>query len=278
MTGPIAHLRLAARSLVRHPTFSAVAVITLALGIGANTAVFTLVDGVLLSPLPFENPDDLIEVRHLGRGGADQLPMSQGLYALYRDQASSIEEIALHAPAGANLVTDGVAERIVARSVTPSFFGVLGVEAALGRTFTEEEGAPGAEPVVILSDGLWRDSFGADPSIVGRTLDLGGTSRQVVGVMPADFGHPSLGATAPSVRGMIVRHGLVLAGVGVATGLVAAGALSSVLASLLYGVSPTDPLTYAAVAAALVVVSVAATWIPAARAAGMDPARALRAD
>jgi predicted lysophospholipase L1 biosynthesis ABC-type transport system permease subunit len=88
----------------------------------------------------------------------------------------------------------------------------------------------------------------------------------------------ALGATAPSVRGMIVRHGLVLAGAGVVTGLVAAGVLSSVLASLLYGVSPTDPLTYAVVAAALVVVSVAATWIPAARAAGVDPARALRAD
>jgi ABC-type antimicrobial peptide transport system permease subunit len=88
----------------------------------------------------------------------------------------------------------------------------------------------------------------------------------------------ALGATAPSVRRMVVRHGLVLAGVGVVTGLVAARALSTVLASLLYGVSPTDPTTYAAVAAALVVVSVVATWIPAARAAGIDPARALRAD
>jgi predicted permease len=88
----------------------------------------------------------------------------------------------------------------------------------------------------------------------------------------------ALGATAPAVRGMIVRHGLLLAGAGVVTGLVAAGALSSVLASLLYGVSATDPLTYVAVAAALVVVSLAATWIPATRAAGVDPARALRAD
>ena len=88
----------------------------------------------------------------------------------------------------------------------------------------------------------------------------------------------ALGATAPAVRGMVVRHGLLLAGAGVVAGLLAAGALSSVLASLLYGVSPIDPLTYGAVAAALVIVSVAATWIPAARAAGVDPARALRAD
>jgi predicted lysophospholipase L1 biosynthesis ABC-type transport system permease subunit len=88
----------------------------------------------------------------------------------------------------------------------------------------------------------------------------------------------ALGATAPSVRGMVVRHGLLLAGVGALVGLLAAGALSSVLKSLLYGVTPTDPVTYGAVAAALVLVSLAATWIPAARAAAVDPARALRAD
>jgi hypothetical protein len=91
MSGLLADLRLALRSLVRHPTFAGVAVVTLALGIGANTAVFTLVDGVLLSPLPFAEPDRLIEIRHVGRGGADQLPMSQGLYVLYREQAATID-------------------------------------------------------------------------------------------------------------------------------------------------------------------------------------------
>ena len=191
MTGLLADLRLAVRSLARHPAFSAVAVLTLALGIGANTAVFTLVDGVMLSPLPFDEPDELIAIRHLGRGGEDQLPMSQGLYVLYREQAASIEEIALHAPATVNLVTDGEAERVAAQAVTPSFFDVLGVEAALGRTFSEEEGAPGGEQVVILSDGLWRNRFGGDPAVVGRTLDMNGTLREIVGVMPPDFGHPS---------------------------------------------------------------------------------------
>jgi predicted permease len=191
MTPLFADLRFALRTLVRYPTFSAVAVLTLALGIGANTAVFTLVDGVLLSPLPFEDSDELIAIRHLGRGGADQLPMSTGLYALYREQASSIEEIALYGPAAPNLVTNGEAERVAAQTATPSFFDVLGVEAALGRTFSEEEGAPGAEPVVILSDGLWRDAFGAEPSVIGQSVDLNGTSREVIGVMPPDFGHPS---------------------------------------------------------------------------------------
>ncbi len=191
MTGLLADLRLAVRSLARHPAFSAVAVLTLALGIGANTAVFTLVDGVMLSPLPFDEPDELIAILHLGRGGEDQLPMSQGLYVLYREQAASIEEIALHSPATVNLVTDGEAERVAAQAVTPSFFDVLGVEAALGRTFSEEEGAPGGEQVVILSDGLWRNRFGGDPAVVGRTLDMNGTLREIVGVMPPDFGHPS---------------------------------------------------------------------------------------
>jgi putative ABC transport system permease protein len=191
MSGLLADLRLALRNLVRHPTFSGVAIVTLALGIGANTAVFTLVDGVLLSPLPFAEPDQLIEIRHVGREGADQLPMSQGLYALYREQAATIEEIALFTGAQPNLVTEGVVERVTAQAVTPSFFTVLGAEAALGRTFSEAEGAPDGEAVVILSDGLWRDAFGSDPAVIGRTLDLNGTTREVIGVMPADFGHPN---------------------------------------------------------------------------------------
>ncbi|MGE0160436.1 MAG: ABC transporter permease [Gemmatimonadales bacterium] len=191
MSGLLADLRVALRNLVRHPTFSGVAVVTLALGIGATTAVFTLVDGVLLSPLPFAEPDELIEVRHVGRGGADQLPMSAGLYLLYREQAASIEEIALFGGAQPNLVTEDLVERIAAQSVTPSFFTVLGAEAALGRTFSEAEGAPDGEQVVILSDGLWRDAFGADPSVIGRTLDLNGTTREIIGVMPPEFGHPN---------------------------------------------------------------------------------------
>jgi putative ABC transport system permease protein len=191
MSGLLADLRFALRSLLRNPTFSGVAILTLALGIGANTAVFTLVDGVLLSPLPFEDSEELIAVRHSGREGADQLPMSTGLYALYREQASSIEEIGLYGGAAPNLVLDGEALRVVGQTATPSFFTVLGADAAIGRTFTEEEGAPDAEPVVILSDGLWRDTFGADPAVIGRTIDLNGTIREVVGVMPADFGHPN---------------------------------------------------------------------------------------
>jgi predicted permease len=190
MTGWVRDVGIALRGLGRHRTFTFVAVLTLALGIGANTAVFTLVDGVLISPLPFDRADRLLAVEHLGRDGQDQIPMSEGLYVLYREQASSLGEIALYSGTSVNLVAEGEPQRVRAQSVTPGFFGVLGVGPALGRGFTEEEGAPGGEQVVLLSDGLWRSSFGADPAILGQNLDVNGTSRRIVGVMPPEFGHP----------------------------------------------------------------------------------------
>ena len=191
MTGLFSDLRFAVRSLMRYPTFTTITVVTLALGMGANTAVFTLVDGVLLSPLPFEDADELISIEHLGRDGRDELPMSQGLYALYRDQTNTLEEIALYRGTTVNLVSEGDPQRIPVQVVTPSFFTVLGTEATLGRTFTEDEGAPGGEQVVILSDGLWHTLFAGAPDVVGKSLDLDGIIRRVVGVMPQDFGHPT---------------------------------------------------------------------------------------
>jgi predicted permease len=194
MTGLLNDLRFALRGLLRRPSFAAIAIVTLALGIGVNTAVFTLVDGVLIRPLPFDESDLLVSLEHLGREGRDELPMSQGLYLLYADQASSLEGIALFANTVMNLMADGEAERVPAQAVTPSFFEVLRVQAAMGGTFLEEEGIPDAEPVAILSDGLWRSNFGADPSVVGRTVIMSGVSRRVVGIMPPDFGHPDRSA------------------------------------------------------------------------------------
>ncbi len=190
ISGLFQDLRFAVRTLLRYPAFTTIAVVTLALGIGANTAVFTLVDGVLLRPLPFPESDRLLSLQHLGRDGQDELPISEGLYLLYQDQAVSLEAVAMHSPTVVNLVTDGEPERVPAQAVTPGFFEVLGVEAAHGRTFVEEEGVPDAERVVILSDGLWKSTFGGDPDVVGRTVDMSGVSRRVVGIMPPDFGHP----------------------------------------------------------------------------------------
>jgi len=191
MTGMFNDMRFAVRSLLRYPTFTAIAVLTLALGIGANTAVFTLVDGVLLSPLPFDDADDLVALEHLGREGRDELPMSTGLYFLYREQASALEEIALYAGSTVNLVSEGEPERVRVQAVTPGFFNVLRVEPVLGRTFTEDEGHPEGESVVVLSNGMWRTRFDSDPSVIGQSLDINGRMRQIVGVMPADFGLPN---------------------------------------------------------------------------------------
>lgn len=196
MTGLLNDLRYALRGLLRNPAFAAVAVITLALGIGATSAVFTLVDGVLVRSLPFDEPDRLLSIQHLAREGQDELPMSDGLYLLYGEQVSSFEEIALFAPTEVNLVAGEEPERVPVQVVTPSFFDVLRVAPILGRSFLPEEELPDAEPVVILSDGLWRRSFGSDPSIVDRTVDMNGVSRRVVGIMPPDFGHPNRVARA----------------------------------------------------------------------------------
>ncbi|MGD8278508.1 MAG: ABC transporter permease [Gemmatimonadota bacterium] len=190
MTGLVNDLRYALRSLLRKPGFTGVAVLTLALGIGATTAVFTLLDGVLLSPLPYRQPDRLISLDHDGREGQDLLPISAGLYLLYRDQSRTLESVAMHTPAVGNLVVDGEPERVPGRVVTPGFFEVLGVSPARGRTFAPEDGQPGGDPVIVLSDALWRTRFGADPSILGTTIDLSGNALEVVGVMPPDFGYP----------------------------------------------------------------------------------------
>jgi predicted permease len=190
MMGFLDDVRFATRSLLRYKTFTLIAILTLSLGIGANTAVFTLVDGVLISPLAFESSEELIAIRHLGREGQDALPMSQGLYVLYREQAATLSDIALYGATTLNLVWEGQPQRIAAQTVTPGYFGLLGVEASLGRTFTEAEGAPDGEAVVILGDGVWNESFGGDPSVVGQSLDVNGTSRRIVGVMPPDFGFP----------------------------------------------------------------------------------------
>ncbi|MCH1570203.1 MAG: ABC transporter permease [Longimicrobiales bacterium] len=190
MTGLSNDVRHAVRGLVRYPTFAAIAVLTLALGIGANTAVFTLVDGVLLSPLPFDDADELVAIRHQGREGADQLPMSTGLYGLYRDQATTIEDVALYRSTVVNLVSEGDPQRVPVQVVTPGFFELLGATPVTGRTFIDAEGTLEGERVAILSDGFWESRFGRDPSVLGQSLDVDGRPTTIVGVMPADFGLP----------------------------------------------------------------------------------------
>jgi putative ABC transport system permease protein len=183
-------LKVALRSLGRTPGFTAVAVLTLALGVGATTAVFTLVDSVLLRALPYPASERILSVQHEAQGGEMQMPISQGLYLLYAEHARSLSAIAMHAPSVMNFTGEGEAERVTGRAVTASLHDVLGVTPSLGRPLIPADNEPDAEPVVLLSHGLWQSRFGADPEVVGRTVVMNGTSREIVGVMPRGFAFP----------------------------------------------------------------------------------------
>jgi putative ABC transport system permease protein len=184
-------LRFAARILQKQPGFTLVAIVTLAVGIGANTAIFSLVNSILLRPLPYREPDRL--VRMIQSSPKLQLAtwgVSQADFAAYRDQNRSFESVAIFNSTGTNLTGAGEPERLAVTNVTSDFFTVLGINPTLGRAFEHGEDTAGKNGVCVISYGLWQRRFGADPNIVGRTLSLNNTPTQVVGVMPADFKFP----------------------------------------------------------------------------------------
>jgi len=181
-------LRYGARMLVKNPGFTCVAILTLALGIGANTAIFSVVNAVLLQPLPYARADELV-VMYKTPGGETRWPFSPPAYLDMKRRSTTFTDVAALSNKGwaANLTEWGEPERLQGFQVSANLFLLLGVKAALGRTFMAEEDRPGANRVVALSHELWRRRFGADPQAVGRTLTLNGGSYTVIGVMPADF-------------------------------------------------------------------------------------------
>jgi putative ABC transport system permease protein len=179
-------VRFAARSLRRRPAFTGIASLTLALGIGANTAIFTVVRSVLLRPLPFSQPDRLQMITVGSRAG-----MSDRDYVAFREQDRAFEATATYANAPLTLTGVGDAVRVAAVPVTPDFFRVLHVNAVAGRTFVANDARQGAERVVILSHRLWRDRFSADPTLVNRSITLDGSPHVVIGIAPADFVYPA---------------------------------------------------------------------------------------
>jgi len=188
-------LRHALRGALKRPLFTAVVVGTLALGIGANTAIFTVVNGVLLQPLPYEEPDRLMRV--LGKfepeSGFDfsRFPLSVPEYVDYGAQATSIEEIGLYRIPGASVTGDGTAaERVISGVVTPSVFRVLGVAAELGRVFAEDDGLPDAESVALLGHGYWQTRYAGDPDILGKEIMINGIPHTIVGIMAEWFAFP----------------------------------------------------------------------------------------
>ena len=185
-------LRYAARSLRRAPGFAAVAVITLALGIGANTAMFSVLNTYLFRPMPYPQSDQLVQVFRTSIY-SDSWPHSAANFVDFRERNDVFSEMVTYDGMSPVLTRDGQpAERLQGLSVSGNFFAALRVPPALGRVFTDAEDQPNANNVVVLSDRLWRTHFGADPNAVGRTIQLNGRSVQVIGVMPADFEYPIL--------------------------------------------------------------------------------------
>jgi predicted permease len=191
-------LRHAIRSFARQPVFTVVAVATLALGIGVNTAMFSVVYQALLRPLPFPHGDRLASIYNVYmKAGGEPSTVAIPDYLDRRAGATAIEDATLFTPREVALGRDGAPEQITALAVTPSFFTTLERGPALGRSFTDADVAGGvAASVVILTDGLWRSHFGADPAVVGRGIRINGTAHTVVGVLPADFEVPWRDAVA----------------------------------------------------------------------------------
>jgi putative ABC transport system permease protein len=181
------NLRIALRTLLRNRSLTAVAVCSLALGIGANTTIFSFIDAVLLRPLPFKDQNSLALIETTGDFGD---AMSPGDFRDLRDQAQCFSHVAAYATGTMNLSGDAEAERIDTARVSASFCDTLGVLPFLGRGFFGSEEQPGAERVVLLSYGLWQRRFGGDQSILGRRLKLDGSNYVAIGVMPAKFEFP----------------------------------------------------------------------------------------
>src|SRR5438105_10885374 len=188
-------LRFAARLLRKNPTFSAIAIATLALAIGANTAIFSVVDGVILRPLAYPEPGRLVIIHevvpkfsHL----APLIPVNAMHFREWRKRTRSFEQMALIGGVTFNLTGSGEPERLPGARVSPNLFPMLGIQAQLGRTFLEEEDRPGHDRVVVLNHELWTRRFGADPNVIGRKINLDGNSYEIVGVLRAGLRFPKL--------------------------------------------------------------------------------------
>jgi putative ABC transport system permease protein len=179
---------LAIRQLVKRPGFTVAVVLTLALGIGPNTAIFSVVNGVLLTPLPYRDPDRLNLIR-VDLSGLEQHPgIARAEIVDFREQSELLEDVgAVTREFTGSLGGEGDMEAALVASVTPNLFPLLGIDPILGRHFTAEEEVRGREPVAIISHGLWHRRFGGDPDIIGRTVEMNGNSRPIVGVMPEGF-------------------------------------------------------------------------------------------
>src|SRR5215510_12650946 len=183
----IQDLRYAARMLLKKPAFTLIAIVTLALGIGANTAIFSVVHTVLLRPLPFPESDRLVVLAGKGQNSLIGATVAYPDYEDWRARAQSFEDMSCFLNTGLNLTGVDPPVALPIRRVSWNFFPMLGVKPQLGRLFTDQDDRPGATPTALISHGLWAEKFGGEPGIIGKTISLNGDPFEVVGVLPAGF-------------------------------------------------------------------------------------------
>ena len=192
MDSIIKDIRYGVRGLLKRPGFTAIALVALALGIGANTAIFSLVNAVVIRPLPFPDPDRLVWVYGNIRNGGSRASVSPPDFLDYRSQNKTFEQFAASGtqPLAVNLTGSGEPERLFASAVTGNYFDTFGITPAIGRTFTIDNEKPGSDQVTVLSHAFWQKRFGGDTDIVGKTITLDSKSYQILGVMPAGVSFP----------------------------------------------------------------------------------------
>jgi predicted permease len=176
------------RRLRRSPAFTTITLITLAVGIGATTAIFSVVHGILLKPLPYPNPDELVAIWQTAPGlGIKEINASPATYFTYREEGQAFQDIGMWQGGAVSVTGIAEPERVTALFVIDGVLPILGVQPALGRWFSRQEDAPGAPLTVMLTYGYWQQRFGGDPSVIGRSIQVDGRPRQVIGVLPQRF-------------------------------------------------------------------------------------------
>jgi predicted permease len=179
--------RHALRGLVKKPAYSIAVILTLALGIGANAVVFALVNAIVLRPLPYPDSDRIISISQAGSNGHDSRVLHEFPYADWTQVTRTVDAYAAYGEKEAVVNTPDGPTRLVGLGTTPPYFGIFAVRPLMGRTFDESEALPGASNVVVLSEPLWRDQFGGDETMLGRSVTIDNISRQVIGILPASF-------------------------------------------------------------------------------------------
>ncbi|HZS47629.1 MAG TPA: ABC transporter permease [Blastocatellia bacterium] len=198
MTGLLKDISFSFRTMAKKPGFAVIAIIVLALGIGGNTAIFTIVNAVLLQPPPYKNPDRIVMVFET-EPELPKAPITGPNYLDWKDSNNVFEATGVGTAGNANLTGAGEPARLEDEAVSAGFLEVLGVAPQLGRVFTAEEDSPGKSDVALLSNKLWREKFGSDPNIIGKQIILDGQSTVVVGVMPASFVFPPIWGLNPDI-------------------------------------------------------------------------------